>query len=665
MPVLVAEGRAVASVVTPGEAGGPERFAVEELVRYVALMSGATLPVAGGEVAGVTVHVGQRDHLGIADLPPSRDGYDGYVLHATADRIVVAGDNGRGVLYGVYDLLERFGCRWYQPQIDLRDPEIVPRRETLVLDPCSVAEASPFKYRVCHPSSMIYVLNVPDALAHVDWAAKARYNVMLFYFTERAVYESEASASASSQPAQALEEQVEQTLDMRLPTAEDLWAGTAEYETSGVAPAIHQRGMMLEGPNHSFLYFLSNDLFAEKPEWFGMVDGVRHRQGGLRPEFCWSNAEAVEHFTDNALRWLLDNPHIDVCNFIPNDGGKACQCPECARSTPSDLYAALCNRMLEKLDDVELDVEMEVSGGYNPVAEPPEGVRLDPRIRVHWAHWGRPSHEWYGAPGYALRDNLDQWIGSGQPFTMVEYYTDAFAGPPIMPPVAAAMDRDNQWLIEQGVAGNLSLMYPHGSWWSASLNGWLAMSWYFRDRTAMDLLDDYARTYFGAAGAPMAALHRLLSEESWLTYWACGSRWTAPMWASRDEAERAAPLLDRVEALLDEAEAAAADPLDAYRLSRPLAGWRTLVVMGRARLVTTPLIYEFHSESAWRSDRAEAARLLPQLQAVKTHEETVVHPAVEGLFDHVGVIPRGFESDKLFQRDGDLDAAIAEVAAAV
>lgn len=649
----------------PEKAGDVERFAAAELVQYVEAMSGARLPVHEAAVTGaLSVHVGLREQLAVDGLPDPRDGFDGYVLHVDQTRVVVAGDNPRGVLYGVYDLLERLGCRWYYPAIDPDDPEIVPSERTVELPPLAVAEASPFKYRVCHPSSMIYKLNVPDALAHVDWAAKARYNVMLFYFTERATYESAGTMSTSEAaamvPAQAMEEAAPQGAATasapRLPTPEDLWAGTAEYESSGVVGAIQQRGMLLEGPNHCFLFFLSNELFDTKPEWFGMVDGVRVPQGALRPEFCWSNAEAVEHFTDEGLRWLLDHPFINVCNFIPNDGGKACACPSCAVSTPTDLYAALCNRMMAKIDAAGLDVEMEILGGYNPVMEPPTGVRLDPRIRVHWAHWGRPFHEWYGDPDYALRENLDTWLASGQPFTMVEYLTDTFAGPAIIPPAAQTMDRDTKWLIEQKAAGNLSLMYPHASWWNAGLNGWLAASWYFQDRSAVDLMDDYSLGYFGAAGPAMKDVHRLLAAEMWLTYWALGPRWSEPKWARVDEAERAQPLLDVLATLLDEAEAAATDPINVYRLSRPLAAWRVLVLAGRARLVTTPLVHEFAAAAG-----GGGGDLRRRMEAAREHEESVVQPAVAALLDHKGLLPTGFESDKLLQRANtdDLAAAIA------
>jgi len=67
---------------------------------------------------------------------PGHDGYALAVVQATRKtpaRIVIAGDNSRGVIYGVYDLLERLGCRWFYPTEDPADPEVVPRRDILSL----------------------------------------------------------------------------------------------------------------------------------------------------------------------------------------------------------------------------------------------------------------------------------------------------------------------------------------------------------------------------------------------------------------------------------------------------------------------------------------------------------------------------------------------------
>jgi hypothetical protein len=293
------------------------------------------------------------------------------------------------------------------------------------------------------------------------------------------------------------------------------------------------------------------------------------------------------------------------------------------------------------------------------VADPPLRTPLDPDIRVLWAHWGRPHDMWYGAADYPMRENLDRWIASGSPLTMTEYYTDAFASPSIIPPVAAAMDRDTAWLVEQGFDGNASLMFPHTSWWAYSLNAWLAVSWH-RSASAMDLLDDYCEHYFGAAREPMRRYHRLLAEHLWIAGWCCGPRWTAPVFADVARVEEASALLDGVEAALDAAERLELGALDRYRASRPIAQGRALVTMGRARAANMPLVVE-HDRVRSSGGADELAALRARLERAAAHEHDVVEPAVLGLRDLAGVLPYGFESERMVGYGAAIRAALDEL----
>lgn len=638
------------SVHTTDDAGIVEQFAAGEAVRYLEQIIGSELS-SDGELP---IHVGLREKLGITDIPASIEGFDGYVLQVRSDRIVIAGDNERGVVYGTYDLLERLGCRWYYPTIDPADPQIIPSLPDAALDDFETAEAAAFEFRVAHPSSMIYNLNVSDARAQVDWAAKARYNTMLFLWTGPAVFESNV-AKPTNLPAQD-----EAAAHQSFPTPAEFRAGIAEYVTTGIADDIHRRGMALEGPNHCFTFLFDNDWFDEHPDWFGMDEhGVRHKQFALGPEFCWSNPAAVEAFCDACVNFLTNNPHLDVFNPIPNDGGKACACPDCRASTPSDLYCSMMNRLMDRLREAKLNVGIEISGGYNPNSEPPESVTLDPDIRVHWAHWGRAHHDFYGSPTYGRRENLDTWIGQPNKFTMVGYYQDAFATPSLFPPAAIQMDNDDRWLIEQGAAGNLSLMFPHGAWYAHTLNAWLPITWFYkngktlgRPRTAVEFLDDFASHYFGEAAEPMRTYLRILTEQMWLTYWCCGQRWDAPQHCDVSRIPAATTLLDQLSELLDNAEALASNELDVYRLSRHAAAGRALIALGRARIKSLPVVHRHASEGP----TPEVLELIAEIARTE-HEE--LEPMVRGLQRYSGLMPTGFECEKLLRSSAELDKILS------
>jgi len=116
------------------------------LADYLERIAGARVAIAASPENGfLPAYVGGRESLmghGVDDLPWPKEGFDGYSVQLTPTRLVIAGENSRGTLYGVYDFLERCGCRWYYPQFDPNDPEIVPRRETLSLEPFEVSCAA-------------------------------------------------------------------------------------------------------------------------------------------------------------------------------------------------------------------------------------------------------------------------------------------------------------------------------------------------------------------------------------------------------------------------------------------------------------------------------------------------------------------------------------------
>ena len=134
----------------PGSPG--VNWGVTELQKYLQRMALCRFPVVKTSRGKPAFVVGLRNEILPEDralLPPSAPGYDGYAIavrpatRKTPARIVIGGDNPRGVIYGVYDLLERCGCRWFYPAQDPADPEVVPQLDSLLLPTGSWAVACP------------------------------------------------------------------------------------------------------------------------------------------------------------------------------------------------------------------------------------------------------------------------------------------------------------------------------------------------------------------------------------------------------------------------------------------------------------------------------------------------------------------------------------------
>ena len=117
-----AAGKTVYSIVVRKDAGPCEAYAAAELQAYLRKISGTELPIVTDEreSAGKGIYLGRTrftDHLA-SGTDYAKLGPDGFRLKVTDGNFVLAADTpgkpGAGVLYGVYETLERFGgCGWY------------------------------------------------------------------------------------------------------------------------------------------------------------------------------------------------------------------------------------------------------------------------------------------------------------------------------------------------------------------------------------------------------------------------------------------------------------------------------------------------------------------------------------------------------------------------
>ena len=116
---LVQEGASEYVIVRPARSTPSQVYAAGELQAITRRMTGVTLPVITDEAAlpdraillGETRHTAAilGESAAIAAL-----GNDGFRLCVRSPHLLVIGSGVRGTLYGVYELLERFGgCRWY------------------------------------------------------------------------------------------------------------------------------------------------------------------------------------------------------------------------------------------------------------------------------------------------------------------------------------------------------------------------------------------------------------------------------------------------------------------------------------------------------------------------------------------------------------------------
>lgn len=113
---LIRDGQPVAQIVMPENAADEFALAAEELNLHLDLMSGAELPVVTEPEAGTpSVHLGALDGAWAEAANLTSLAFDGFVVEAEGDRLILAGNVPDGTLNAVYWLLEQLGVRWYIP----------------------------------------------------------------------------------------------------------------------------------------------------------------------------------------------------------------------------------------------------------------------------------------------------------------------------------------------------------------------------------------------------------------------------------------------------------------------------------------------------------------------------------------------------------------------
>jgi len=164
--VLAEGGRSEYRIVVAEDASPSTRYGAEELQSFLEQITGARLPIVsdGPPIGAREIILGNSAHLRQLDTTVDFDrlGDEGYVLRTVGPRLVIAGGDLRGNLYGVYGLLEdHLGCRWFAPGVSR-----IPKRQRLAIGPIDQTCVPVLEYR--EP----FTFDCFDG----DWCARNRVN---------------------------------------------------------------------------------------------------------------------------------------------------------------------------------------------------------------------------------------------------------------------------------------------------------------------------------------------------------------------------------------------------------------------------------------------------------------------------------------------------------
>jgi len=150
--VIADKGASLYRIVLPSSSTVYEKKAAEVLQDYLLQISNTALPIIEADKPGSPYEIllGQNDRLGERGISIDFNELDadGFVIKTDSMRLIIAGGDYKGTLYGVYTFLEKIlGCRMYSPKV-----KIIPETDLIAFETIDIKEIPVLKFRDTHYS---------------------------------------------------------------------------------------------------------------------------------------------------------------------------------------------------------------------------------------------------------------------------------------------------------------------------------------------------------------------------------------------------------------------------------------------------------------------------------------------------------------------------------
>ncbi|MGA2863900.1 MAG: DUF4838 domain-containing protein [Verrucomicrobiota bacterium] len=456
---LAAEGQSSYRIVIPAKPIPSERYAAEELQRYLDKISGAKLPIiTDAEPAGPR-EILLGDNARLRQRRPVLDfkklGEDGFTLRTAGQRLIIAGGKPRGTLYGVYALLEeRLGVRWFAP-----DLEVAPRTNRLVLAALNQTQVPALEYREVFWTEM---------LRDADFAARLRLNGNHYKLTDK----------------------------------------------HGGRFAVYFQFV------HSLDSLVPQELFKDHPEYFPLINGQR-KSGYVQR--CLSQPEVLKLAITRVRQWIKEHPEANIISVSQNDTANWCQCDQCKalddqEGSPAASLLRFVNAVAEDIEHDYPNVRIDTLA-YQYTRKPPKTLRPRHNVIVRLCSieccFAHPLATCASEENRRFRDDIIAW----QPVAPLLYvwdYTPNFAHYQQPFPNFDVLQPNVRFFVQHGVKGlfeqgNYS---PGGAGEMEPLRAYLLAKLLWNpELDVQKLTDEFLNAYYGKAAPDLRAYLELLQSQ--------------------------------------------------------------------------------------------------------------------------------------------------------
>jgi len=418
-------------------------FAIEELQKYLKLSNikdnSVTFYISNSleDLSNFPKEIKEKIETDSKDLI-----LDGVLIFSHNHSIVLYGNGKRGALYSVYSFLEEFlGCKFPEPFI-----EYIPKKENFNFSNIYYKNNPTFKYRgiaihgICNEHWFKEILN---------WLGKNKMNGFQL-FTDH--------------------------YNRLKPHCID---------------EILKKGMYPNIGGHSREYFYPQEKYFESnPEHFALVNNQRVPNTQL----CYSNYDSIDEYAKNIIKYLKDNPEIEMIGVWPSDGYGFCECEECKSTKATDLLIKYYNKLTEMVNRELPHIKCEFLS-YICYQNAPETLPNNNLVPTYCEYWSRNQ---FHPITENLEDNeicrkqIKDWIKISNEVTIFAYYGDDCIKRYLYNPIIDVINKDIKYYKEIGLSGHFVLLTNPESWWSNAphMYAYATKAWNI-NKNADEIRNDY------------------------------------------------------------------------------------------------------------------------------------------------------------------------------
>ncbi len=306
-------------------------FAKLELNKYLLQMT--------GEYGNITLQAGEDSDIF----------YEYCEISVVEGKGTLVANCPRALLLGVYDFLQKCGCRFLRPG---KAGEVIPQKSISEITLSYTFEPIN-RHRGITIEGAVSIENVLDL---IDWSVKVGFNS---YFTQfNTSYEF-------------FSRWYEHVFNPVLPK-EKIDSEMAKSYIKRIVDELEKREMIYHAVGHGWTpaclnidcngWFTSEDcLTDEQREFVAEIDGKRSFFKGkpLNTHLCYSNPKVRKALAETVVAYAKSHPEINVLHFwLADDFNNACECAECAKKRMSDWYVMVLNEIDRLLTKEGLKVKI-------------------------------------------------------------------------------------------------------------------------------------------------------------------------------------------------------------------------------------------------------------------------------------------------------------------